>query len=65
MTAFTVGEKDIVMHLDTSGGFTDFYPITFAASGILKQAGSIGGVLGFMRRIFFLLATALGGFLFV
>lgn len=43
MTAFIVGEKDIVMHLDRSGGFTDFNTITFAAPEILKQEGSIVG----------------------
>jgi len=40
VTAFAVRKKDIVMHLDTSGGFTDFNTI---APEILKQEESLVG----------------------
>ena len=43
VTEFTVGKKDVVMRLDTRGGFTNFNMITFAASEIIKQEGHIVG----------------------
>ena len=43
VTEFTVGKKDVVMRLDTRGGFTNFNMITFVASEIIKQEGHIVG----------------------
>ena len=43
ITEFTVGKKDVVMLLDTRGGFTNFNMITFATSEIIKQEGHIVG----------------------
>lgn len=40
---FTVGKDDIVIRLDTSGGFTNFNMITFSTSEIIKQEGHILG----------------------
>ncbi|MEG6521530.1 DUF4085 family protein [Desulfotomaculum sp. 1211_IL3151] len=40
---FTVRKKDVVMRLDTRGGFTNFNMITFAASEIIKQEDYIVG----------------------
>lgn len=43
VTEFTVSKKDVVMRLDTRGGFTNFNMITFATSEIIKQEGHIVG----------------------
>ena len=43
VTEFTVGKNDVVMHLDTRGGFTNFNMITFATSEIIKQEDHIVG----------------------
>lgn len=42
MTEFTNG-KNVVMCLDTRGGFTDFNKITFVASEIIKKEEHILG----------------------
>ena len=41
--------KDVVMCLDTHGGFTNFNMITFDTSEIIKQEGTLWEVLSFMR----------------
>lgn len=37
VTEFTVGKKDVIMRLDTRGGFTSFNMIAFTESEIIKQ----------------------------
>lgn len=43
VTEFAAGKKDVVMRLDTRGGFTNFNMITFATSRIIKQEGPLVG----------------------
>lgn len=43
ITELTVGKKDVMIHLDTSGGFTNFNEVTFSGAEIIKQDGPING----------------------
>lgn len=51
VTEFTVG-KNIVMCLDTRGGFTNFYKITFIAPDIIKQEEHIVGSFWLYNEIY-------------
>lgn len=43
LTEIIVGKKDIILRMDTSGGFTNFNEITFIEPEIIKQEGQIVG----------------------
>ncbi|EGW40049.1 DUF4085 family protein [Desulfosporosinus sp. OT] len=48
VTAFSV-DQDVVMHLDTRGGFTNYNRITFAAAEMIKRKSLLLGAPGFIR----------------
>ncbi|PRY82864.1 DUF4085 family protein [Alkalibacterium olivapovliticus] len=49
---FIVGKNNVVLLLDTSGGFTDFNEITFVASKIIKQKGQIVGSICLYEELY-------------
>ena len=51
ITELSVGEN-VVMRLDTQGGFTDFDKITFVASEIIKQEKHIAGSIWLYQELY-------------
>lgn len=52
MIKVAVSETDMVMHLDTSGGFTHFNKVTFTAPEIIKQEGPINGKIWLYEELY-------------
>ncbi|MCC5895221.1 MAG: DUF4085 family protein [Alkalibacterium sp.] len=51
-TEFMIGEKDVVIRMDTSGGFTDFNEIRFVSAEIIKQEGQIVGSICLYEELY-------------
>lgn len=52
LTEYTVGKKDIILRMDTSGGFTNFNEIIFTESEIIKQEGQILGSIWLYEELY-------------